>query len=420
MNFIFTSYFVPALRIPASPNSIPTVCAWQADGPTSIALSSTKRFLHDIPKIGLLNNMAKHDRRSGHACQPLGRRDAFVDLAGTVRRQVIFCMTSKKIGLLRTIGQNTMGGRDMRVSSGTRISLGRRAALIGLVGTAASAATSAYSQVVGGDPMKLIALPPRVAAAVEYAVKIPGGSLWVRDVGGTGPVVIFLHPYSGSYESWQYQEGAFAHEGFRVVTYSRRGYRGSSRRDGQVSDSGDLAALVDQLSITRFHAIGAAAGGGVAANFAIRRQGGLISLVIVGSILGIQDPAYIELGKTLRPPEFDALPAHLQELGPSYRVANAEGVKEWIELHDRAWLDHAPPAYNAATVTWSGLAALRIPTLFLTGDADLFAPPALVRMFAARIEGSELALIADVGHSPAWERPDIFNETVIAFLKKHR
>jgi len=295
-----------------------------------------------------------------------------------------------------------------------------RAALLSLVYVTAYVGicvTAVCAQLPADDPLTPIPLPQPVSTAKEYAVDISGASLWVRDTEGAGPVVMLLHPHSGSYESWPYQEAAFAGAGYRVISYSRRGYRNSSARGEQVSDSDDLAALVEKLGIEKFHAVGAAAGGGVAANFAIKQQESLLSLVIVGSILSIQDPAYTALGQTLRPAEFYTLPAYVQELGPSYRAANPDGVKAWLELHDRAWVDHQPPGADPGNVTWEGLATLKIPVLLVTGDADLYTPPVVMRMFAAGIEGSELAVIPEAGHAPAWERPVLFNATVLAFLK---
>ena len=55
----------------------------------------------------------------------------------------------------------------------------------------------------------------------------------------------------------------------------------------------------------------------------------------------------------------------------------------------------------------------------LTGDADLYAPPAVLRLFAARIKGSESVIVPEVGHSTYWEQPEIFNKTVMAFIGKH-
>ena len=70
-------------------------------------------------------------------------------------------------------------------------------------------------------------------------------------------------------------------------------------------------------------------------------------------------------------------------------------------------------------VTFSSLEGIKVPTLLLTGDADLYAPPAVLRLFAARINGSESVIVPEAGHSAYWEQPEIFNRTVLAFIRKY-
>ncbi len=55
----------------------------------------------------------------------------------------------------------------------------------------------------------------------------------------------------------------------------------------------------------------------------------------------------------------------------------------------------------------------------MTGDADLYAPPPLLQLFAARIKGSEISIIPEAGHSAYWEQPELFNRAVLNFLGKH-
>jgi len=40
-------------------------------------------------------------------------------------------------------------------------------------------------------------------------------------------------------------------------------------------------------------------------------------------------------------------------------------------------------------------------------------------MFASRIKGSSSVVVPEAGHSTYWEKPEVFNRTVLAFLKKH-
>jgi len=60
-----------------------------------------------------------------------------------------------------------------------------------------------------------------------------------------------------------------------------------------------------------------------------------------------------------------------------------------------------------------------VPTLLIAGDADLWQPPAMTRMLARHIPNSELVIVPEAGHSIYWERPDVFNSTVLDFIGRH-
>jgi pimeloyl-ACP methyl ester carboxylesterase len=70
-------------------------------------------------------------------------------------------------------------------------------------------------------------------------------------------------------------------------------------------------------------------------------------------------------------------------------------------------------------ITFSLLERIEVPTLLITGGADLYAPPPVLALFAARIRGAESVIVPAVGHSAYWEQPEIFNRAVLDFLRKH-
>src|SRR5262249_61727156 len=65
-------------------------------------------------------------------------------------------------------------------------------------------------------------------------------------------------------------------------------------------------------------------------------------------------------------------------------------------------------------------AAARIPTMFLTSDEDGLIWPELSHKVHEHIPGSRFERVAAAGHSTYFERPDVFNREVGAFLKEHR
>jgi pimeloyl-ACP methyl ester carboxylesterase len=240
--------------------------------------------------------------------------------------------------------------------------------------------------------VSLCAVPVWTAVQMEavesegFADLPTGVHIWYKDTGGSGAPVVFLH-------------------GFQPGT-----------------GSDDLLALLDHLRVDRFHIVGTAAGGIVALDFALSFPQRLRSLVLANSIGGVQDPDYLELGNRLRPaPQFNAMPPEFRELGPSYRAASPAGTERWKELErtNRSPGPPLPAQTMRSRVTFSSLEGIRVPTLLLTGDADLYAPPAVLRLFAARINGSESVVVPEAGHSAYWEQPEIFNRTVLAFIRKY-
>jgi pimeloyl-ACP methyl ester carboxylesterase len=267
-------------------------------------------------------------------------------------------------------------------------------------------------------------LPAQAAGSIhEGYAALPGVRLFYRDTGGSGTPVVLLHANTGSSRVWEYQIPAFTAAGYRVIAFDRRGWGRTEVEPGAQPGTAadDLRGLLDSLGIQRIHLVGTAGGGFVALDFAISYPARLRSLVVANTIGGVQDADFAELNRRLRPPEFGALPPEIREVGPSYRAANPEGTKRWVELEklSRPPGPVAPAQPLRNHLTFSLLETIHTPTLLLTGDSDLFAPPPMVRMFAAHMKGAEVVIVPEAGHSTYWEKPDVFNRAVLRFLGKH-
>jgi pimeloyl-ACP methyl ester carboxylesterase len=257
----------------------------------------------------------------------------------------------------------------------------------------------------------------------QTSANVPSGvHLSYTDSGGTGVAIVLMHAATGSIRSWEHQTPAFVKAGYRVIAFDRRGW-GRTTVDpntpaGTAAD--DLIALLDFLHVDRVHLVGTAAGGFVTFDMALSYPQRLRSIVVANSIGGVQDDDFAALGRTLRPPAFAAMPPELREVSPSYRAANAEGTKKWIELEKLSRPADASPAQPLKNrITFAALESIRVPTLLLTGDADMFAPPPVLKMFAMHIRQAETVIVPEAGHSTYWEQPEVFNRAVLDFVKKH-
>jgi len=253
---------------------------------------------------------------------------------------------------------------------------------------------------------------------------VPGARIWYTDTGGAGAPVVFLHAATGTSAGWEHQTPAFTKAGYRAIAYDRRGFgRTLVEPTGPQPGTGadDLRALMDRLGIARVHLVATAAGGAVAFDYALSFPDRVRALVVANSIGGVQDEDYLALGQRLRPPEFAKLPPELRELSASYRAVNAEGTRRWIELERSSRPEGSAPIVQGTKtrVTFAQLETLKVPTLLLTGDADMYTPPAVLRLFIVRIRHAQSTIVQDAGHAIFWEQPEVFNRVVLEFLRRH-
>ena len=246
--------------------------------------------------------------------------------------------------------------------------------------------------------------------------------------------VVLLHAASGNSLMWEHQISALTGAGYRFLAID---YRGVNGRPGAYDWSDQIDALVGHLNISRFHLLGTAAGGGAGFQYALAYPTKVRSLIVANSHGNVTDKDYVDMGKRIRPsPQFDDLPVEFRELGPSYRAAHPDGVQRWLALSARQpgaemASDKARDGYVTRAgaerfalrpermVTWAKLEALKVPTLLITGDADLYTPPSVLRMFLAHMHAAESAIIPETGHSSYWESPGSFNDVVLGFMGKH-
>lgn len=249
-----------------------------------------------------------------------------------------------------------------------------------------------------------------------------GATIRYWDSGGDGAAVILLHPFSGTLNSFDFQAAALAKAGLRTIAYSRRGYNPSQRGEmaSQGTQGGDLAELADTLLSDRmFHLVGVAAGGGTLLDFAISHPYRLASLTIVNSMMSVSDPDWRRAIAAHQPKNLHSQPLIERELCAAFRTTCPTAAAEWAELAANNGMTNQknPSQPFANQMTFAKLQVLTCPVLIMTGEHDLYLPPALAKQAAAQIANARVEIIEHAGHAPHFECPTAFNAALLAHIK---
>jgi non-heme chloroperoxidase len=256
---------------------------------------------------------------------------------------------------------------------------------------------------------------------------------------GSGRPVVLIHGWPLSGRSWERQVPALVEDGYRVITYDRRGFGASSQPwDGYDYDTfaADLHTLIEHLDLTGVTLVGFSMGGGEVARYVGTYDDGRIAKAVFAAAV----PPY--LLKTADNPDGGLDEAAVTGFHEGIRADRVAFVDQFVTnffaVRGRTDLvSEQQRTYNAAiaaaaspkgtldcTTAFSStdfredLKAFTMPTLVIHGDSDAIVPFEVSgKRTAEAIENSRLVLVKDAPHGLNVTHADVFNAELLAFLR---
>ncbi len=255
---------------------------------------------------------------------------------------------------------------------------------------------------------------------------------------GTGQPVVLIHGYPLNGASWEKQARVLLENGYRVITYDRRGFgRSSQPTVGYDYDTfaADLNTLLEHLDLHDIVLGGFSMGTGEVTRYLGRYGSARVrKAVLMGAI-----PPF--LLKTADNPDgvdrsvFDGIKAAVAQDRPAYfkdfldNFYNVDMLRAQGRISDQAWENSFIVAVGASWYaaqacvdTWltdfrADLPRIDVPVLLIHGDADRILP---YPNTAARLPGliKDLTAVTVEGgpHNIAWTHPEVVNPALLDFL----
>jgi pimeloyl-ACP methyl ester carboxylesterase len=209
------------------------------------------------------------------------------------------------------------------------------------------------------------------------------------------PLVLLLHGFAESMQCWRAQVATLAGAGYRAVAPSQRGYSPAARPDTGDTDNYHIDRLMDDaMAIVaasgygdrRFHLVGHDWGGSIAWSLADRYPQRIASLTVLSRphpnafnrALQMPDGEQAQRSRHhkafLEPDAADVVLADdakwLRERWAANGVPDAAMTEHLGVLGNKPAMEAALAWYRARGAIRGPLGPIRVPTLFIWGDAD--------------------------------------------------
>ncbi len=254
---------------------------------------------------------------------------------------------------------------------------------------------------------------------------------------GSGDPIVLIHGYPLDGNSWERQERDLLANGYRVITYDRRGFGRSSQPIlGYDYDTfaGDLKALMDHVDLRDVVLVGFSMGTGEVirylATFGSARVRKAVLLGAIPPFLlktddnpeGVEDKVFADIEAAIVADRYAYFESFLNNF---YNVDVLGGTR----ISDRAWQASfnvaagcSPYATYACVDTWltdfrPDLPKVDVPVLVLHGTEDRILPFAsTAARLPALIADCRLVPVEGGPHNIGWTYPDKVNEAMLSFL----
>jgi 3-oxoadipate enol-lactonase len=215
---------------------------------------------------------------------------------------------------------------------------------------------------------------------------------------------------------------------YRVLLYDIRGH-GKSAASGDSYTlpelASDVAALLDNLQISRATFVGLSVGGMIGQVFALQYPEKLSGLVLCSTGSRTEQQAKATIEDRINQVRAEGLKNQVQStlarwFSPSF-VEQAPVTMSWVSDLILATSVEGyigcGRAIQALDIT-EALSEIRVKTLLIPGEHDLAFPEKLSREIQKKIANSDLRLLRGAAHLGNVEQAHLFNEVLLDFLDR--
>lgn len=228
------------------------------------------------------------------------------------------------------------------------------------------------------------------------------------EISGEGSPLILIHGFLTSGKVWEPYVANFA-KYFRVINVDMRGHGHSTNPTNQFTmrqSALDIFALLDQLGVKTFKAIGASAGAMTLIHMATLQPARVESMILIGGTPYISHSGR----RDLRPA--DSLKQQDYEWLRKFAVYGDEQIRSlWNQLYN------LKDNYDVMNFTPPYLSTIEAKTLIVHGDRDNNFPVERALEMYRSIPNAYLCVYPNGEHTPIDKRPEVFKQWALEFLR---
>ena len=233
---------------------------------------------------------------------------------------------------------------------------------------------------------------------------------------GSGPALILAHGAGGNAGIWFNQIAHFSAT-HQVVSFDHRSFGRTPLPSEPISVHhfrDDVLALMDHLNIDRAHLVGQSMGGFTCLRTTLDVPERVLSLTLSATTGGMHNPEPTEAFKNL------TTGGSVADTMSAATKANPQLMQLYASIGNFNvnfdWANLSTLLSREDVVMMDDIKNVATPTLIIAGGEDPLFPEALLSSYVPHFQNASIEVVANSGHSPYFEQPEVFNQILASHL----